>query len=146
MDLGEEVEELRVEAVVVEVVRLWLGGGGPGQRDSSGTHGRRSLLPHRDTRILCVHCAVQSQPASSRSDLQFGGKETEPGEGRNKEPRELPSSKTTRTLSVSGIWKRRPWKLRSRCTFLGRAHSNRFIDPSFLGKICYRSCEVTHLY
>jgi len=102
------MEELRVEAVVVEVVRLWLGGGGPGERDSSGTHGRRSLLPHRDralsvTRILCVHCAVQSQPASSRSDLQFGGKETEPGEGRNKEPRELPSSKTTGTLSLC-IW------------------------------------------
>jgi len=98
MDLGDEVEELRAEAVVAEVVRLRLrlGGGGRGERDSSSAHGRRSLLPHRDsalsvTRILCVHRAVQSQPASQlrRGLICNGGKEMESGEGRNKEPRQL---------------------------------------------------------
>lgn len=122
MDLGEEVEELRVEAVVAEVVRL--GGGGRGERDSSSTHGRRSLLPHRDTALSASHsqlpvsyplCAVRrQQPASSRSDLQW---------------RERNGA---RQLCVSGIWKRRPWKLRSRCTFLGKAYSNRFYRSKFL--------------
>jgi hypothetical protein len=47
-------------------LRLRLGGGGRGERDSSSTHGRRSLLPHRDsalsvTRILCVQCRVSER-------------------------------------------------------------------------------------
>ena len=123
MDLGEEVEELRVEAVVAEVVRLRLRrGGGRRERDSSrSTHGRRSLLPHRDsalsvTRILCT-CAVQCGASQllRQGLICNGGKEK------------------TRALSVSAIWDLEK-KQRSRRTyerFLGRAHSNRFMGPSF---------------
>lgn len=75
MDLGGEVEELRVEAVVAEVVRLGLGGG----RGERSIHGRRSLLPHRGRvsqlpPVSSVQC--RAEPAS----FAFAGKETEPRE------------------------------------------------------------------
>lgn len=52
LTLGEEADELRVEAVVAEVVLLAAAGGGPREREEgrrSGAHGRPPLLPHRGT-------------------------------------------------------------------------------------------------
>uniref|UniRef100_A0A0A8YCP9 Uncharacterized protein n=1 Tax=Arundo donax TaxID=35708 RepID=A0A0A8YCP9_ARUDO len=65
IDLGEEPEELGVEAIVAEVVRLR--GGGREREDGRcdrAAHGR-SLLPHRDADAYSFALYLSAEPAAT---------------------------------------------------------------------------------